>query len=129
MHIEKNFFDTVLNTIMDVKGKTKDDAKARLDLESLCNRKELHLQSLHNGKVLKPKAKFSLNIEQRREICEWATKLRMPDGYSLSMANCVDVNEAKLSNLKSHDCHVFMENLNYMEPVHLAYEAILGGPV
>jgi len=60
---------------------------------------------------------------------KWATKLRMPDGYSLCMANCVDVDEAKLFNLKSHDCHVFMENLNYMEPVHLAYEAILGGPV
>ena len=35
----------------------------------------------------------------------------MPDGYSLCMANCVDVDEAKLFNLKSHDCHVFMENL------------------
>jgi len=43
MHIEKSFFDNVLSTVMDVKGKTKDDAKACLDLESLCNRKELHL--------------------------------------------------------------------------------------
>jgi len=65
MHIEKNFFDNVFNTVVDVKGKTKDDAKAHLDLESLCNRKELHLQCLRNGKVLKPNIKFSLNIEQR----------------------------------------------------------------
>ena len=49
---------------MCIRDRTKDDAKARLDLESLCNRKELHLQRLHDGKVLKPKAKFSLNIEQ-----------------------------------------------------------------
>jgi len=64
MHIEKNFFDNVLNTVMDVTGKTKDDAKARLDLESLYNRKELHLQRLQNGKVLNHKAKFSLNINR-----------------------------------------------------------------
>ena len=69
--------------------------------------------------MLKPKAKFSLNIEQRREICEWATKLRMPDRYSSFMANCVDVDEAKLSNLKSHDCHVFMENL-----LSIAFDAL-----
>ncbi|XP_042432996.1 uncharacterized protein LOC122019608 [Zingiber officinale] len=43
MHIEKNVFDNVFNTIMDVKDKTKDNAKARKDLEQLCSRPELHL--------------------------------------------------------------------------------------
>jgi len=32
MHIEKNFFDNVFNTVMDVKVKTKDNEKARLDV-------------------------------------------------------------------------------------------------
>jgi len=32
MHIEKNFFDNIFNTVMDVKGKTKDNVKARMDL-------------------------------------------------------------------------------------------------
>jgi len=31
-HIEKNFCDSIINTIMDVLGKTKDDVKARLDM-------------------------------------------------------------------------------------------------
>jgi len=35
----------------------------------------------------------------------------MLDGYSSFMANCVYVDGVKLTNLKSHDCHVFMENL------------------
>ena len=43
MHIEKTFFDNVLNTVIRVKGKTKDDVKARLEMETLCSRKELHL--------------------------------------------------------------------------------------
>ncbi|XP_059292245.1 uncharacterized protein LOC132045694 [Lycium ferocissimum] len=43
MHIEKNYFDNLFNTVMDVKGKTKDNPKARLDLQEYCMRKELWL--------------------------------------------------------------------------------------
>ncbi|XP_070010780.1 uncharacterized protein [Nicotiana sylvestris] len=36
MHIEKNFFDNLFNTIMDVNNKTKDNLKARMDLKEYC---------------------------------------------------------------------------------------------
>ena len=39
MHIEKNVFENIFNTVMDVKGKTKDNIKARLDVVLFCNRK------------------------------------------------------------------------------------------
>ena len=42
MNIEKNFFDNIFNTINNVKGKTKDNAKSREDLKELCSRPELH---------------------------------------------------------------------------------------
>jgi len=32
MHIEKNFFHNIFNAVMDVKGKTKDNVKAIMDL-------------------------------------------------------------------------------------------------
>jgi len=32
MHIEKNMFENIFNTVMDMKGKTKDNIKARLDI-------------------------------------------------------------------------------------------------
>ena len=32
MHIEKNVFENIFNTVMDVKGKTKDNIKSRLDI-------------------------------------------------------------------------------------------------
>jgi len=65
MHIEKTVFDNVFNTVMDIKDKTKDDIKARMDLKKYCRRKELELQHLTNGKVLKPKANFVLSKEQK----------------------------------------------------------------
>jgi len=40
MHIEKNVFDNVFNTVMDIKDKTKDDIKARMDLKKYCRRKD-----------------------------------------------------------------------------------------
>ena len=44
MHNEKNVFDNVFNTILNVKGKTKDDLKSRRDIEELCKRPELHMK-------------------------------------------------------------------------------------
>ena len=111
MHIEKNVFDNVFNTVMDVKGKTKDNVKARLDLKEYCRRRELHLQEMPNGKHVKPKAKFVLSKEQIRDVCKWVTELKMPDGYASNLRRCVNTREGKLFGMKSHDCHVFMERL------------------
>jgi len=111
MHIEKNVFDAVFNTVMDIDGKTKDNAKARMDLKLYCRRKELELKELATGKIVKPKAKFSFSMQEKKAICQWMKDLRMPDNYSSYLAKCVDVDKTKISGLKSHDCHVFMQSL------------------
>jgi len=66
MHIEKNFSENILHTVMDVPGKSKDNVNARLDLEALCVREEPHIRIRENGNPLKPKAKYTLSVEQRR---------------------------------------------------------------
>jgi len=35
----------------------------------------------------------------------------MLDGYCSNFANCVDMKSAKFQNMKSHDCHVFLQML------------------
>ncbi|XP_058739830.1 uncharacterized protein LOC131612031 [Vicia villosa] len=110
MHIEKNFFDNVLNTVMD-NEKTKDNEKARKDMELYCNRKELELKPRPNGKLLKPKACYTLTPQEAKAVCRWLNELRMPDGYSSNLARCADANTGKLHGMKSHDCHIFMERL------------------
>ena len=111
MHIEKNVFDNIFNTIMDVNGKTKDNLKARKDMAIYCNRPHLELKVLNDGKIVKPKAPFTLTKDQRKLVCEWVKDLRLPDGYCSNLSKCVDLQECKLSRMKSHDCHVFMERL------------------
>lgn len=111
MHIEKNVFDNVFNTVMDIKDKTKDNVKARMDLKEYCRRRELELQVQPNGKVLKPKAKYVLSSDQIKVVYKWVSELKMPDGYASNLNRCVNINEGKLLGMKSHDCHVFMERL------------------
>jgi len=41
MHIEKNVFENIFNIVMDVKGKTKDNIKARLDVVLFYNSKNM----------------------------------------------------------------------------------------
>ncbi|OMO58327.1 Transposon, En/Spm-like protein [Corchorus capsularis] len=110
MHVEKNVFDNVFNTVMDVKGKTKDNLKARMDLQLYCKRPELELQT-HNGKVFKPIATYALSSEHKKLVCQWVKQIRFPDGYASNIGHCVDVEKSQIFGLKSHDCHVFMQRL------------------
>jgi hypothetical protein len=59
MHIEKNVFENIFNTIMDVKGKTKDNIKARLIVALFYNRKNMELVC-NESRVAKPRASFML---------------------------------------------------------------------
>lgn len=111
MHVEKNVFDNVYNTVMDIKDKTKDNLNARMDMRDLCRRRDLELVDLGDGKFNKPKAEYTLSASQRRAVCEWLLQLRLPDGYASNIRRCVELNTGKLLGTKSHDCHIFMERL------------------
>ena len=110
MHIEKNFFDNIFNTIMNVEGKTKDNAKSREDLKEFCSRPELH-RIEKNGKFVYPEACYMLNKAAKEALCKWLKEIRFPDGYASNMGRRVDMRKYKLYGMKSHDCHVFMQRL------------------
>ncbi|XP_056161784.1 uncharacterized protein LOC130135923 [Syzygium oleosum] len=109
MHIEKNVFDNVINTVMDVTGKIKDNLNVRKDMRNICDRPTLDVDASSRGP--KPKAVYTLDKEHRRVVCQWLKSVRFPDGYASNIGRCVDLNECKLTGLKSHDCHIFMKRL------------------
>ncbi|XP_039120731.1 uncharacterized protein LOC120257299 [Dioscorea cayenensis subsp. rotundata] len=108
MHIEKNVFENIFNTVMNVEGKTKDNAKSREDLKEFCYRPELERNDA-TGKY--PKACYTLDKQSKIVLCEWLRNLRFPDGYASNMSRCIDMRKLKLFGMKSHDCHVFMKRL------------------
>lgn len=111
MHIEKNVCDNFVGTLLNVSGKTKDNLKARLDLEELGIRPELHPQLDNKGNKVMPDAPFTMSRDQKEILCSVIQNLRTPDGFASNLSRCVDVKECKLSGLKSHDCHVLIEEI------------------
>jgi hypothetical protein len=70
MHIEKNVFENIFNTIMDGKAKTKDNIKARLDVALFCNRKNIELVC-DESRVAKPIASFMLEKNTQLLVYKW----------------------------------------------------------
>jgi hypothetical protein len=67
MHIENNVFKNIFNTVIDIKGKTKDNIKARMNIVLFCGRQNMEL--LNDGVCLeKPKTTFSLDKKKKTII-------------------------------------------------------------
>nr|XP_043633267.1 uncharacterized protein LOC122604438 [Erigeron canadensis] len=110
MHIEKNVFENLFNTIMDT-PKTKDNIKARKDIELYCDRLSLHTFVGNNNKVVKPKASYTITKPELKKVCEWLKKVKFPDGYASNIGACVNAQECSFYSFKRHECHVFMQRL------------------
>uniref|UniRef100_A0A1J3EA53 Transposase-associated domain-containing protein n=1 Tax=Noccaea caerulescens TaxID=107243 RepID=A0A1J3EA53_NOCCA len=129
MHIEKNFFDNIMNTILNVQGKSKDNLKSRLDLAQICKRSELEIS--RDGK--QPIPSFRLSADAKRALFDWvASDVKFPDGYVSKFSRCIEQGQ-KFSGMKSHDCHVFMQRLlpfalEELLPAHV-HKAIAGKQV
>ena len=95
---------------MNIKDKTKDNVNARLHMKFLCKRPELEFLD-RNGTILKSKVIYALGAAQIKEVCLWLKQLRFSDGYVSNIARCVNANERKIYEMKSYDCHVFMQRL------------------
>ncbi|CAL5322070.1 unnamed protein product [Camellia sinensis] len=110
MHIEKNVCDSVMGTLMNVDGKTKDSYKARLDLVAMGIRPELHPRQV-DGKTYLPTPCFMLSPTEKRSFCEFLSTIKLPDGYASNISHCVSTSDCRITGLKSHDCHVILQRL------------------
>ncbi|XP_073137591.1 uncharacterized protein [Henckelia pumila] len=108
MHIEKNIFDNLFNTVMNVPRRTKDNEKSREDIKLLCNRAEPH-QDEDTGHY--PKASYTLDRRGNDVLCSWLNEVKFPDGLISKLSRRVDMSRLCMFGMKSHDCHVFMQRL------------------
>ncbi|CAJ2651409.1 unnamed protein product [Trifolium pratense] len=110
MHVEKNVCDSVIGTLLNIAGKTKDGINARLDMDLMGIRKELLPQQINNRTYLPP-ACYTLSKKEKTSFCECLKSIKVPHGYSSNVNKLVSMNDLKLIGLKSHDCHVLMQQL------------------
>jgi len=44
-------------------------------------------------------------------VYKWLKSLRFPDGHASNLSRLVNIEDCRLYEMKSHDCHVFMQTL------------------
>ncbi|XP_068497787.1 uncharacterized protein [Phaseolus vulgaris] len=110
MHVEKNVCDSLIGTLLNIKGKTKDGVNARLDLIEMNIREELAPREVGKRTYL-PAACYTLSKKEKTSFCECLKGVKVPQGYSSNVKSLVSMNALKLIGLKSHDCHVLMQQL------------------
>jgi hypothetical protein len=68
MHIMKGVFESIISTLLDIPGKTKDVLRACKDLQKLEIRSQLHPQERPNGKYyLPPPPRLAITRHLRRK--------------------------------------------------------------
>jgi hypothetical protein len=107
MHIEKNILEALIGTILNIAGKTKDTAKARLDLKDLGIKEEL--QFTEDGEM--PVARYALSKDQKEAFCKFLQEVKFPDGFASNISRCINADGTKVQGLKTHDCHILLQRI------------------
>ncbi|XP_024199865.1 uncharacterized protein LOC112203073 [Rosa chinensis] len=123
MHIEKNCCDAILGTLLNILGKTKDGAAARLDMVDMGIRTDLKATSTGKRERL-PLASWNLFLDERKIVCSSFFNMTVPVRFSSNVRNLVSMEELRLAGLKSHDCHTIMQLL-----LPVALRSVLEKPV
>ncbi|KAL6202337.1 hypothetical protein ACLB2K_026045 [Fragaria x ananassa] len=124
MHIEKNVCDSLLGALLNVPGKTKDGIKACLDLVEMGIRTELAPNLDGPKKTRLPLASWNLTLDEKKSVCGCFYCMKVPQNYSSNVHNLVSMDDLRLNGMKSHDCHVLMQQL-----LPVALRAVLDKPV
>jgi len=74
-------------------------------------RDALHPEKRDNGRHYLSPASYTLSKEEKESMFEYLSSIKVPSGYSSNIKGILNLQEKKLTNLKSHDCHVLMTEL------------------
>ncbi|XP_049406147.1 uncharacterized protein LOC125869748 [Solanum stenotomum] len=111
MHIEKNICDSLLGTLLEIDGKSKDHVNSRYDLREMGIRKELQPIEDDDGNVSLAQSSFFMKPEQKRLFCSIFKNAKLPKGCASNISHRVHEKEMKISGYKSHDAHFMMHYL------------------
>ena len=90
MHIEKDVCESIVNTLLNVPGKTKDGVASRRDMLLLGIREELAPKEKWNRTCL-PTSSFTLMRKERQKFCQTLADIKAPKGYAAKIRSYVSM--------------------------------------
>ncbi|XP_074373627.1 uncharacterized protein LOC141713976 [Apium graveolens] len=109
MHIEKNVCDNLLGTLLNMR-KSKDSEVARRDMIDMGVRHDLAPQ-VGEKKTYLPPSPFTLSKVEKKKVLNSFLSMKLPSGHGSNIKNCVSMSDLKIYGLKSHDCHILLQQL------------------
>jgi len=64
-----------------------------------------------SAKISVPPTCHTMSTVEKRSFCKCLRNVKVPQGYSSNIKSLIALNDLKLVGLKSHDCHVLMQQL------------------
>ena len=110
MHVEKNVCDSLIGTLLNMKHKSKDSEASRLDMIDMGVRADLAPQKGERKTYLPPSI-FNLSKTEKKKMLSSLMHMKLPYGHASNIKNCVSMEELKMFGLKSHDCHILLQQL------------------
>ncbi|XP_058726059.1 uncharacterized protein LOC131597373 [Vicia villosa] len=102
---------SIVETLLDILGKTKDHIKARYDLQEMGIRERLHPRKIGGGRSEFAKACFSMTPHEKSIFCGVIKAAKLLNGTASNISKCVQVGDKKISGYKSHDAHFMLHYL------------------
>jgi hypothetical protein len=105
MHIiEKNICENLIGTFLKIAVKTKDTINARVDLEEMGVRSNLHMVKIEDGESCKMlEAPYVLSKKKQKLFCDFISSVKFQDGYASNLSRCIVADGCKLQRLKTQD--------------------------
>jgi hypothetical protein len=108
IHIEKNVWESLLGTLLNMDGKTRDHGHARDDLKKMGIRPELWLDDSVKGTEL-PTYCITLSKHDKKEFCGFLKNVKVPSDYSMNVSRLISFPDLKVApGVKSHNYHVLL---------------------
>ena len=101
--------DSLLGTLLEIKGKSKDRLSCREDLEDMGIRPALHKQPRDEKLFYLLQACYTLSRVEKKHLCECLWAIKLTSRYSSNIRKCVQMKDLKIVGLKSHDSHLLMQ--------------------
>jgi hypothetical protein len=110
MHVKKNVCESLLGTLLNMDGETRNHGHARADLKKMGIRQELWLDDSVKGTEL-PTSCIT-HSKHEKEFCSFLKNVKVPSGYSMNVSRLISFPDLKVApGVKSHDYHVLLTQM------------------
>jgi hypothetical protein len=111
IHIEKNVYESLLRTLLNTDGKTRDHGHGRANIKKMGIRPELwHDDSVKRTEL--PTSCITHSKYEKNEFCRFLKNVKVPSSYSMDISRLTSLPNLKLApRVKSHNYHVLLTQM------------------